>query len=245
MQKPQFVEDRIYHIYNRGVEKRNVFLDKKDYFRFIHDLYEFNDENSVLNLAHRLTQKSIEVEPRYNKRKKRKLLVEILAFVLMPNHFHLLLRQLEENGIIRFMQKLGGYTMYFNKKYERVGSLFQGRYKAVLVEKESHFTYLPIYIHANPLKIYRGSTSINDAMRFLEEYRWSSFPDYMGKKNFPSLTSRQFLFDSFGGEKIFRKEMKETIGDLFKHKYDNFSIINNVALDQDFEEDITIEVQPR
>lgn len=242
MNKPQFVEGQIYHIYNRGVEKRNIFSAKTDYLRFIHDLFEFNDEEPVFNVVYYFDRKTMEVQSQYinKERKPRKLLVEILAFVLMPNHFHLLLQQKREKGIIRFMQKLGtGYAMYFNKKYERVGGLFQGRYKAVRVEEERHFTYLPFYIHANPLKLYRGSTSIDRLMRFLKDYRWSSFADYVGKENFPSVTSRGFLLDYFGGEKEFWKETRS----LLQSRTEVFEEIQKVRLDNDF--DSTIEVEPR
>ncbi len=232
MKKPQFTEGPIYHIYNRGVEKRNVFLRDKDYLRFVHDLYEFNDADPVSNLWYHFDPKYSEVEPHYipRERKKRKLLVEILAFVLMPNHYHLILRQLRRNGIIDFMQKLGGYTMYFNKVNQRVGPLFQGRYKAVLVEKTPHFIYLPLYVHANPLKIYRGSTSLDKKMEFLETYRWSSFPDYIGKKNFPSVTSRSFLQECFGGE----KEQWGSMRELIKTKMADLEKIQEIALDNDF-----------
>lgn len=237
MEKPQFVENQIYHIYNRGVEKRDVFLTDKDYFRFIHDLFEFNDEDCVSNLTYYFNRQSREVEPQYMKpkRKSRNLLVEILAFTLMPNHFHLLLRQKRENGIVRFMQKLGtGYSMYFNQKYERVGGLFQGRFKAVLVNQESHFMYLPHYIHQNPLSLinYGGSTSIvwRKAMEFLENYRWSSFPDYIGKKNFPSVTSREFLLEVFESAHNYRKETEEFLKDREKQER-NFENIGEVLLD--------------
>ena len=224
MQKPQFVKEYIYHIYNRGVEKRKTFLDDADRLRFIHDLFEMNDEAPAGNVLYYFDPQSMEVQPQYipQERKPRKLLVEILAFVLMPNHFHLLLRQKKEKGIIRFMQKFGtAYTMYFNKKYTRVGGLFQGRYKAVIVQEQAHFTYIPFYIHANPVElmigksIYGGSTSIDwkKVMRFLEEYRWSSFPDYIGRKNFPSLTSRDFLSDYFGGAQAIRKDMQKLLQD--------------------------------
>src|SRR3989344_5901259 len=96
MKKPQFVTDYFYHIYNRGVEKRKIFSDKNDYFRFIHDLYEFNDKVSALNLRYKLSSLKLhEVQPREvsKSKRKRELLVEILAFCLMPNHFHLLIRQ--------------------------------------------------------------------------------------------------------------------------------------------------------
>src|SRR3989338_4631430 len=233
MKKPQFTEGPIYHIYNRGVEKRNVFQRDRDYLRFVHDLYEFNDSDSVSNLWYYFNPKTSEVEPHYipRERKQRKVLVEILAFVLMPNHYHLIVRQLRKNGIVNFMQKLGtGYTMYFNKLNHRVGALFQGRFKAVLVEKTPHFIYLPLYVHANPLKIYRGSTSIDKTMKYLEEYRWSSFPDYTGKKNFPSITSRSFLKECFGGE----QEQRDGMRDFIKTKMEDLENIRDMTLDSDF-----------
>ncbi|MBI5420924.1 MAG: transposase [Parcubacteria group bacterium] len=160
MQKPQFVENEIYHIYNRGVEKRDVFMEDKDYFRFIHDLFEFNDTEVSFNLTFYFNSKTMYSEPQYLKDKKnpRKLLVEILAFCLMPNHFHLLLKQKKENGIVRFMQKLGtGYTKYFNEKNNRVGPLFQGAFRALLIKTDAHMLHLPFYIHANPLTLNYGS----------------------------------------------------------------------------------------
>jgi len=230
MQKPQFAKNEIYHIYNRGVEKRKIFLDNQDYLRFIHDLFEFNDENPVFNLHYYFnsrseSKKSINLDPQYliTKRRPRKLLVEILVFVLMPNHFHLLLRQKKENGIVKFMHKIGtGYTMYFNQKYERVGGLFQGRFKAVLVKRDAHFIHLPYYIHLNPLDIiYRGSTSIDsinkNVIKSLMSYRWSSLPDYIGKKNFPSVTSRNFLLRVVGGEKEYKKQIKNWIKEKQEH----------------------------
>ena len=156
------------------------------------------------------------------------MLVEILAFTLMPNHFHFILQQKKENGIVKFMQKLGtGYAMYFNKKYKRVGGLFQGSYKAVLLENDAHFIYLPFYVHANPLKIYRGLTSIDGMLDFLKDYRWSSFSDYIGIKNFPSITSRKFLLEFFGGSSEYLKEMKS----FLKFKLENHEEIKDIAID--------------
>ena len=230
MKKPRFVDGEIYHVYNRGVEKRKIFLDKQDHLRFIHNLFELNDENAVINTSYYLNSQSPRTPHSVTvpkERKARKLLVEILIFTLMPNHFHLLLKQKKENGIVKFMHKLGtGYTMYFNKKYERVGGLFQGRFKATVVKDESHFINLPFYIHANPLDLfhYRGSTSI---MEELEKYRWSSFPDYIGNKNFPSVTSRELFLEFFGGEKEYKKAMSEWI----KEREENTEKIDEVKID--------------
>jgi len=223
MQRPTFIKNKIYHIYNRGVEKRNVFLDNQDYARFVHDLFEFNDEAPAWNLGRSLEINSmIEVglQSLSKDKEPRKLLVDIFIFTLMPNHFHLLLRQKKENGISRFMQKIGtGYTNYFNKKYERVGSLFQGKFKAVSIDEDAHFVHLPYYLHSNPLKLAGPATqnSNSDSWTFLEKYKWSSFPDYIGKKNFPSVTQREFLLDFFGGKEKYKKETKEWLKDKSKN----------------------------
>jgi len=202
MRKIQFIESELYHIYNRGVDKREIFAEEVDYLRFVHNLFEFNDNNSVSNLGYYINKSNSEFFPR---KKPRELLVEILIFTLMPNHFHLILRPKTEKGIEKFMQKLGtGYSMYFNQKYKRSGALFQGRFKAKIINKDSYYSHLPFYIHANPLKIYgiyRGSTSID----LLKDYQWSSFKDYIGIKNFPSVTSRELFLNHFGGEEEYQK----------------------------------------
>lgn len=225
LRKIKLVQGEIYHIYNRGVDKRDIFMDDSDRFRFIHDLFEFNDKNPAVVLNDKLYYKNngkmklLEVGLPEIKRKPREVMVEILAFCMMNNHFHLLVRQKEENGITDFMRKLGtGYTNYFNKKYERSGALFQGKFKSVHIENESHFMYLPIYIHLNPLdfdfKEWRNG-KINDsigAINFLDKYRWSSYMDYTGKKNFPSLINKDFLLYRLGSEENFKKEITEWIG---------------------------------
>jgi len=230
MKNPTFVENEIYHIYNRGVEKRNIFTDQKDYLRFIHDLFEFNDKDAVVNNSYYFNPKTKKVEARNLKgikatKKTRKLLVEILIFTLMPNHFHLLLKQKEEGGISKFMQKLGiGYTNYFNQKHERSGVLFQGKFKAVLIKEHSHFLHLPFYIHSNPLSLNYGNRISID---FLENYKWSSFLDYIGKKNFPSVTQREFLLNFFGGAEKYKKETAEWL----KEKSSNLEKIKEVVLE--------------
>jgi putative transposase len=143
------------------------------------------------------------------------LLVDIHFFCLMPNHYHLLLSPLIEGGIPKFMNKLNmGYAKYFNIKYERVGTLFQGRYKSVSIEKSNHFDYLPFYIHFNPLDLKMPEwregkvRNVKQALDFLGSYRWSSHLDYTGKRNFPEIIKQnEFLkiFEEQGGyEKALR-----------------------------------------
>lgn len=165
--------------------------------------------------------KSSEVRLQKIERKPRKLLVEILCFCLMPNHYHLLVRQRVEDGVTEFMRKLGtGYTNYFNIKRERVGALFQGKFKAVHVSNDRHFLYLPHYIHLNPLDLYQPEwrdqqlRSATKALVYLSSYRWSSYRDYIGMKNFPSVTqNRELIFGSRTSED-YRRDIAEWLRDF-------------------------------
>ena len=219
--KREIVTGEIFHVLNRGVDNREIFLDEEDYFRFIHNLFEFNDPSPVFNLSYYLNRlQSIDFVNQYIK-KPRKLIVEILAFCLMPNHFHLLLRQREEGGLTKFMRKIGvGYANYFNQKYQRSGALFQGRFKLILVKEETHFIHLPYYIHFNPLDLkmpdWREGEIENyqNAIKFLESYRWSSHLDYLSKKNFPSVTQREFLLKIFGGSENYKRGIENWLKEM-------------------------------
>src|SRR3989344_7443988 len=214
-----FISGQIYHVVNRGVDKRNIFMDEDDYTRAIHNIFEFNDQNPTLNSGYLFSKAKFDISNHIDLRNQydknpRKLLVEILAFCLMPNHVHFLLRPRIEKGVTTFMRKFGaGYANYFNQKYQRSGALFQGRYKSVLVNKEQHLLHLPFYIHLNPLDLKepqwrnREITSSKAAMNHLNSYRWSSYLDYIGVKNFPSLTQRDFLLNLFGGTASFKETM--------------------------------------
>lgn len=220
----------IFHTLNRGVDKRKIFIDNQDYLRFIHDLFEFNDQNITTNVLYRFRNSMDIASPyikttknigRKSERNPRKLLVDIYAFCLMPNHYHLLLSPRTEGAITKFMKKINiGYAKYFNQKYERKGTLFEGRYKSVNIKDESHFVHIPYYIHLNPLDLAapewreRKLKNYKEATRFLEKYRWSSHLDYLGKKNFPSVTNRELLMKFFGGPKEYEKSIKQWLKDI-------------------------------
>ena len=230
--------DAIYHVYNRGVDKRKIFLDDNDYLRGIHDLFEFNNEAPSTNLNYFLNSKSnrkqsIDSRNQYiqKERKPRKLLVEILTFCFMPNHFHFLLKPLRIGGVELFMRKFGaGYANYFNQKYERSGALFQGRYKTIQISQESHFIHLPFYIHLNPLDLAfpewrkRELKNYQKAIQFLESYRWSSYLDYIGKKNFPSVTQREFLLKFFEGPQNYKNQMEQWLKELSIENLENITL---------------------
>ncbi|MBU3925048.1 transposase [Patescibacteria group bacterium] len=220
----------IYHTLNRGVDKRKIFLDNQDYFRFVHDLFEFNDQDRV-NTTFYAFNKSNDIASRNIKRKPRKLLVDVLAFCLMPNHYHLLLISLVENGISRFMKKLNmGYAKYFNKKNKRTGALFEGRYKSILIKNESHFTHIPFYIHCNPLDLIapewreRRLEDYGKAEDFLRSYRWSSNMDYCGEKNFPSVTNKNFLLEYFGGENGYKTSLQNWLKELSMENFKDITL---------------------
>ena len=177
-----FAPGEFYHIYNRGTEKRNIFSSRADYDRFLALLYLCNQTATVHLQIQGRTLKELpgkrEGEP----------VIEIAAYCLMPNHFHLLVRETAEGGTSKFMQKLmTGYTMFFNKKNDRTGSLFQGKFQARHVADDRYLKYLVSYIHLNPVKLIEPQwkeTGIADrtaAERYLAQYAHSSYRDYIGE----------------------------------------------------------------
>lgn len=160
-----YVENGYYHIYNRGVEKRIIFLDKQDYSVFLSYLKSYLLPKNEKALYERLSDPSISSK---EKDKILKLLrlnnfhkeITLLAYCLMPNHFHFFIKQKSEGAIDKFMNSLATrYTMYFNRKYKRVGHLYQGVYKAVLITSEGQFIHLSRYIHKQALPIQPSSYS--------------------------------------------------------------------------------------
>ena len=210
MRKVKFGVGRYYHVFNRGVEKRIIFNDDRDKWRFLQGIFLFNDENSSFRILHEIEEKN---KGRINflllknfvdsHRNNRKPLVKILADCLMRNHFHLLIKQLQENGISRFMHKLGvGYTKYFNTKYDRVGSLFQGPFKAIPIERDIYLQYLLVYINViNPGQLVepelkeKGVQDLEKVLNFARKYSWGTHPDYLGIRN--SIIIDKEIFKSF------------------------------------------------
>lgn len=205
IKRPQLVNDEIYHVVIRGVGDSLIFKEESNYYRGIFSLYEFNNANPV-HIWQRRKERKKEKSVQGSTLHTRKLMVEILAFCFMPNHVHLLLKQIRDKGITEFMRKVGtGYAVYFNKKYGRKGHLFQG-FKAINIKDNTQLQNVFVYIHANPISLIEpgwkeiGIKETDKAIKFLEEdYRWSSYFDYIGKKNFPSVTERKFLLKIMGG----------------------------------------------
>ena len=172
--KRSFTTNEFYHIFDRGVDKRKIFLDKRDYIRFMHDLYEFNDINPAKqffrfkkeeeNVGNRVSNivSNIESNIVLSAGRRREVLVKIHAFVLMPNHYHLLVEQIKEGGITLFIRKLHvGYTKAFNSRYKRVGHLLQGPFKSIHIEDDIHLGFLICYLHSNPLDLWKANWKKN------------------------------------------------------------------------------------
>ena len=175
-----FAENEYYHIYNRGTDKRIIYESSSDYCRFVELLYLMNTSDPISLKDIKKSNKNIF---EYNRADN---LVAIGAYCLMPNHFHILLTPLVEEGVTTFMRKVTtGYSMYFNKKYERTGSLFEGRYKSKHADSDEYLKYLFSYIHLNPVKLIqsdwkeKGVRDVEQAYRYVENFGYSSLQDYL------------------------------------------------------------------
>lgn len=187
--KVKFSINEYYHLYSRGVEKRKVFLDQKDYKRFMALLYIMNN-SEPFTFGNFL--KHNKIEDIFSKEKE-KTLVSIVSYTLMPNHFHLLVYENEEGGISKFMSRLlTAYSMYFNTKYKRSGPLFVHPFRSEHISNESQYLWIFSYIHLNPIGIIKkdfktkGFGNKKIAENFLKLYQYSSYHEYEGSNRIES-----------------------------------------------------------
>lgn len=173
LRKQSFVGGEYYHLYNRGIDKKVIFLDKEDYTHFLYLMYVCN------------TTKSIKIRDLGKNFERGETVVYIGAYCLMPNHFHILLRTKNENGVSKYMRKLlTAYAMYFNKKYSRTGRLFANTFKSSHVNSDIYFKYIYAYIHLNPAKLIdknwkdKRSKPKTELLEFIFEYPYSSLSEY-------------------------------------------------------------------
>lgn len=223
----QFINGGDYHLVNRAIEGQMLFREIADYFRFMFCLYELNDKNLV-KMRDRIEERKARKKYTGLTRASRKPLVEILAVCLMPNHYHLIVRQIVDNGISEFMRKLGdSYVGYFNEKHKRKGrgSIFQGHFKAVYIKTIRQFISTICYVFTNPVELIEkdwkevGAKNSQKAINFLESYKWSNYLDCIGKKNFSSVTNRKFIFEVFGGAENLKRAVENWI--LYKAQFKN------------------------
>lgn len=179
MRKTIFANGEYYHIFNRGVDKREIFLDARDYNRFLLAMDLLNNEKDGLMIEWR-NYKNSSPNAKLNDFlksvfRKKEMLVEIIAYCLNPNHYHFILKQVAKKGIERFMHKLGtSHTKYFNTKKKRSGTLFQGRFKSVHIDSNEYLLYLSAYVNKN--NFIHGYNKNDD-------WPYSSLQCYLGKKD--------------------------------------------------------------
>ncbi len=201
------VNNQIYHIYNRGSEKRSIFGSYKDQQRFLKTLAYYQLEGPKPKFSQFQRFKNIKTDPNQK-------IVEIICYCLMPNHFHLLIKQLKDNGITEFLSKLtNSYTKYYNTKFDRIGPLFQGEFKAVIIETDEQLTHLSRYIHLNPL----ASLLTKD----LSTWEWSSYQEYINNIN--NLCAKKQILGFFKSPKDYEQFVLDQAGyaqqlEAIKHK---------------------------
>ncbi len=208
----KFVEGEYYHVYNRGNSKQKIFHSKYDYLRFLEILYFANSTEPFNTYNLHRTEVATLVDEKHK-------LVAIGAYCLMPNHFHILLTPVVEDGISKFMQKLAtAYAMYYNEKYERTGSLFEGKFKAEHIGTDRYLKYIFSYIHLNPVKLIdpkwkeEGIKNKKEVIKYLNDYEYSSYQNFLDSKvsKFEVVNRKPFP-NYFPTEASFQKEIMEWI----------------------------------
>lgn len=185
------VNNQIYHVFNRGINRQPTFTDKKEYQRAVESIKFYRFAKPPTNLSKFLRLEDKKQKEFLESLKKLNLLVEIICYCLMPNHFHFLLRQSQENGIAKFLSNFqNSYTRYFNTKNNREGNLFLDQFKAIRIETDEQLVHVSRYIHLNPHTGY-----VVKSFTELEKYPWSSFSDYLQKNS--QLAQTNLVLDFF------------------------------------------------
>jgi putative transposase len=206
--KVAFVPEEFYHVYNRGNSRQTIFVTKDDHQRFARLLYLANGTNPI---------DFREINPKelfdYDRGDQQ---VAVGAYCLMPNHFHILATPLVEDGMVTFMRKLSiGYSMYFNKKHHRSGSLFEGRFKSEHVDSDVYLKYLFSYIHLNPVKLIQpkwqqeGIKNLHEVCSYLDQYEYSSYVDNSISRPESNILQRAPFPEYFITKSAYDTEMKE------------------------------------
>jgi REP element-mobilizing transposase RayT len=222
VRKTEFVNDHFFHIYNRGVDKRNIFLDEKDIARFVHSMEEFNTLEPIGSIYEHAFVKKLGSSASKSElaRGRGEKLVEFACYCLNPNHYHILLKQVVDKGVEKFMQRIGtGYTNYFNNRYQRSGALFQGHFKSVSVDSNEYLLHVSVYINLNSRVHYGLGSSASKS-----ELGRSSWGEYLNSTGRSSLCQKEIILGQFNRsqsykgfaedilpEIIHRKELKELL----------------------------------
>lgn len=203
------VTGQFYHIFNRGINKQPIFLGLKDYQRALETLEFYSFATPKIRFSKFLLLSKDERNRLWeNLRKINEKLVEFVAFCLLPNHFHFLLKQKNDGGISKFMAIFqNSYTRYFNTRHRKIGPILQGQCKAIRVEDESQLLHLSRYIHLNPY-----SAFVVKEVRDLERYRWSSFLEYLRREITKNICKKEIILSNFREREGYRNFVFDQAG---------------------------------
>lgn len=199
--KIPLITNQIYHVINRGTASQPIFLNHYDYQRALETIFYYQNESLPLRYSFfkrlPIKEKSAILD-RLGTQKK--FTAEIIAFCLMPNHIHLLLKQIKDGGISNYMSNVANsYTRYFNTKQKRVGPLFQGKFKAVRIENDEQLLHVSRYIHLNPYSSY----VVKDTKELLD-YLYSSLPEYLNPQKF-NQCQKEIVLEHFSKTNPYKK----------------------------------------
>jgi len=208
MRKTQFAPGEYYHLCGRGNEKQNLFLDKRDYIRFLFLILYFQSGVIISNIGRHVSLFIKGSAFNISKKKRSKILknrmVELISFTLMSNHFHIIIRELKEGGISEYMQRiLTAYAMYFNTKYKKSGHVFQGPFQSVHIEDNEQLLYTSAYVHRNlrEIKRWRNKEHL---------YQWSSYQDYLGENRWDEFLKPDIILEQFKNVDEYKKIVDES-----------------------------------
>lgn len=206
MRNTKFSIKEYYHIYNRGTDKRDIFLDKNDVWRFLQCLVELNSTDVIGSIYQNSFRRANQLGSSTPK------LVNIVAYCLNQNHFHLILEPVTEDGIQKYMHRLStSYTNYFNKKNKRSGSLFQGRYKSKHISSDDYLLHLSVYVNLND-KVHEGMNK-----SWMEELPVSSFREYTDIR-YKGICSKEIILNQFKMPNSFLRYCNEVLPLIKKRK---------------------------
>jgi len=205
MRKTQFVPEEIYHLCGRGNEKQKLFLDARDYARFLFLILYFQGNVSINHISGYVSffvkRRAFDISKKLKDKLLAKRTVELVAFAIMPNHFHIIVEESEENGISEYMQRvLTAYAKYFNTKYKKSGHVFQGPFRAVHIEDNEQLMYTSAYVHRNPREI-KGWKHKEHT------YLWSSYQDYLGENRWGEFLKPDIILEQYGNTNEYKKDV--------------------------------------
>lgn len=221
MKPTNFVNREFYHVYNRGVDKRQIFLDQYDIQRFLQSILEFNSAEPIGSIYE---LSFLREKPQFGRPTSKLRLVDIIAYCLNPNHYHLILKQKTGGGISEYMKRLGGYTKYFNHKYKRSGVLFQGGFKSRHIKTNEYLLHVNAYVNLN-YKVHK----LDQFGRPTSKLNISSWNEYISKTK-ENLCKKDIILSQFKNIREYKEFAENSLEDILERK-ENAKELWNLFLD--------------